>query len=350
VTELFRPDFQADETRCSPSEATMGEVLSPVTFSDLYQLVRDEGLPYFARMNGVGDVELYLVFESIDAFSDATRDAVFVEFKTYKQTLLAVIWTLIDPREPLGFPLSFDIKQEEQRYMALRMAEQPELWIHYLAYTNAEITHIYSEASTFSRTEKEHVEYLVRYLFEAQPNEQSETVAAHEVKEEEMVSIPAASMPEYVLAEPGTAYLLDYARLVHERGEEGAQSLLMSTVQQAALVMRRHARSEVRESAYTIWAGEQEGTLWLFVTPMLYSLFEVLHRTEDEANPFARFLYALPVYIETVDASPLECGAFPILRYENGKLYHLELDETAVARMAEVADKQGFGKEPYLHT
>lgn len=349
MTELFRPVFRPDETRSSPSAATMGDTLTEAAFSDLYRHVRDEGLPYFTRVNNSGDVELYLVFESIDAFSDATRDAVSVEFKTYRHALLAVIWTLVDPREPLGFPLSFDIKQQDQRYMALRMVEQPELWIHYLSFSDGEITHIYSEASTFSNKEKEQVNQLIRYLFEEQPDEQQKPAQAHEVKEEELISISAATLADDVLEEAGTAYLIDFGRLAAEQGEEGAQALLMNTVQQAVLVMRRHSRSEVRESAFTIWAGEQQGALWLFVTPMLYSLFEVVHSSEDEANPFARFLYALPFYLETVDASPLECGAYPILRYENGKLYHLELDELTATRLAELAKKQEFAAEHYAN-
>lgn len=351
MSELFRPVFLPDATLVSPSSSTMGEVLEPSTFSDLYHHVRDEGLPYFARVNGDGDVELYLVFESIDAFSDATRDAVSVEFKTYKETLLAVIWTLADPKEPLGFPLSFDVKREEERYMALRMVEQPQLWIHYLSFTDGQITHIYSETSTFSAAEKAHVGELISYLYEATPAERTQhTAARHEVKEEELISIPADSLPDDVFEQAGTAYLFDFAKWAREEGEEGAQARLMHTLQQAVLVMRRHSRSEVRESAFTIWAGEQQDVLWLFVTPMLYPLFEVVHASEDEANPFARFFYTLPAYLETVDASPLACGAFPILRYEQGRLYHLELDQAIANRLAAIAQRQGIAEAAYLHT
>ncbi|MGE5704897.1 MAG: hypothetical protein ACM32O_20405 [Clostridia bacterium] len=349
MTERFYPSYEPDASLASPSHRTLGEALPEADYPDLYRNVRDEGLPYFARVNGNGDVELFLVFESIDAFSDATRDAISVEFKTYKRTLLAVIWTLHDPLEPLGFPLSFDILQEEQRFMALRMVEQSELLIHYLAYSDAAIIHIYSEACTFSESEQAHVQSIIRYLYEAKEEEErGEHVTETEVKEEGLLSVPARTLSDEVLLENGTAYLLDYARLVSGRGDAEAQDLLMNTVQQAILVMRRHSRSEVRESTFTIWVGEREGTLWLFVTPMLYHLFEVVHTSEEEANPFARFLYTLPEYIETVDASPLDCGAFPILRYESGKLYHLELDESDVSRLAKLAEHAGKGAEKYL--
>ncbi|MET3288008.1 UNVERIFIED_CONTAM: hypothetical protein ABID98_000578 [Brevibacillus sp. OAP136] len=351
MSESFRPVFSPDPTLASPSSLTMGEVLEPSAFSDLYHHVRDEGLPYFARVNSEGDVELFLVFESIDAFSDATRDAVSVEFKAYKGALLAVIWTLADPQEPLGFPLKLDIKKDDERYMALRMIEQPELAIHYLSFADGEITHIFSETCNFSGAEQAHVLELIRYLYDDEPKEhEMQPTSVDEVKEEGLISIAAGDLAEDVFEQAGTAYLFDYAKWVREEGEEDAQARLMHTVQQAVLVMRRHSRSEVRESAFTIWAGEQQGVLWLFVTPMLYPLFEVVHTKDDETNPFARFLYALPTYVETVDASPLACGAYPILRYERGKLYHLELDDSFTDRLSAIAKRHGIEGEPYLHT
>ena len=129
----------------SPDEQTQGEILDKEKFHDVYKLVEEDGLPYFARLNGRGEVELYLVFETVDAFSEQTRDAVSVEFKTYQNKLLAVIWTLTDPLQPLGFPLSFDIRAVDERFVALTILQQPFTTLHYLAYENGQMTHIYSE-------------------------------------------------------------------------------------------------------------------------------------------------------------------------------------------------------------
>lgn len=123
MSEDFYPVLSPDRALRSPEAATQGEVLDKSAYRDLYELASEAGLPYFARLNGQGEVELYLVFESVDAFVEQTRDAVSVEFKTYQGKLLGVIWTLSDPLQPLGFPLTFDIRQAEQRGMALKMLE-----------------------------------------------------------------------------------------------------------------------------------------------------------------------------------------------------------------------------------
>lgn len=322
--DVFRPVINPDPSLITPSPQTLGEALPLEAFSDLYRLVKEEGLPYFARLTAAGYVELFLVFESIDAFSEATRDAVSIEFKTYQQKLLAIIWTLSDPLHPLGFPLSFDIHKPEDRYMALRIAEQEETLIHYVAYADERITHIYTEAVTFSDDEKIRAEQYIRTLYEGNETQAQEA----EVSEENILSIPAISLNEEVLSEAGTAYLLNYRGMLDKHGEEGTNHLLMSTIQQAVLVMRRHARSDVRECSFTVWVAERGDLLYLFVTPSLFTLFEVVHYSEEEANPFSRFLLAIPDYLETTEASPLQYGAYPILRYEKGKLYHLELDES----------------------
>ncbi|WP_230077239.1 hypothetical protein [Brevibacillus sedimenti] len=162
----FRPEVVPDPSLRSPTAATQGEVLDATNFADLYRLAGEEGLPYFARLNAAGDVELYLVFESVDAFSEATRDAVSVEFKTYRDKLLAVIWTLHDPIQPLGFPLAFDIKRPEEHHMALRMLEQEQTLLHYLSYEAGLLTHIYTEAITFSPQEASRAKAMIRSLYE----------------------------------------------------------------------------------------------------------------------------------------------------------------------------------------
>lgn len=330
MSEDFYPVLSPNPALRSPEASTQGEVLAKDVYPDLYELASEAGLPYFARLNGAGEVELYLVFESVDAFVEQTRDAVSVEFKTYQDKLLGVIWTLSDPLQPLGFPLAFDIRQAEQRGMALKMLEQPCTFLHYLAYEGGELTHIYSEAISFSAAEVERTREMIHSLFTGKTDAIPQEA---QVREEETLSIPALSLPDTVLAEDGLAYVFHYSRMVAAHGTEGAQHLLMNTVRQAVLVMRRHARSEVRESAFTVWVAERGELLELIVTPGLSDLFEVVHMSEEEANPFSRFLLTLPEFVETKEVSPLRAGAFPFLRYEKGLLYHLELDEEVQVRL-----------------
>ncbi|MGN7471618.1 hypothetical protein [Brevibacillus sp. SAFN-007a] len=330
MSEAFYPALSPDPALRSPMAATQGEVLDKSAYRDLYELASEAGLPYFARLNGAGEVELYLVFESVDAFVEQTRDAVSVEFKTYQGKLLGVIWTLSDPLQPLGFPLTFDIRQAEQRGMALKMLEQPCTLLHYLAYEGGALTHIYTESLSFSAAEVERTRDMIRSLFEGK----SEAIPQEaQVREEETLTVSALSLPDAVLLEDGLAYVFSYKRMVEAHGTEGAQHLLMNTVRQAVWVMRRHARSEVREAAFTVWVAERGELLELIVTPSLFELFAVVPMSEEEANPFSRFLLTLPTFVQTKEASALRAGAFPLLRYENGALYHLELDEQVQERL-----------------
>jgi len=345
MAEAYDPPIEPDAALASPDGETAGERLDPERFADLYRLAGEEGLPYFARLNNRGETELYLVFESVDAFSEQTRDAVSLEFKTYRNRLLAVIWTLSGPLEPLGFPLSFDIQQAEERHMALRILRQAAVELHYLAYEDGSLTHIYTESISFSKQEIERAEGMIRALFAGTREELPQEA---EVREEETETIHALALAAEVLQEAGVAFVLHYRRMLDQHGEEQAQQLLMRAVQQAVWVMRRHARSEVRESSFTVWAAEQGEYLSLLVTPSLTGLFAVVHPSEDEANPFARFLMALPAFVRCEDGIPLQLGAYPLLRYENGRLYQLELDEKVQARLSELHQKAFSGEDdPY---
>ncbi len=331
----FRPEIVPDPEIVSPSPTTEGEFLDETVYADLYRLVDEEGLPYFVRLNGQGTVELFLVFENIDAFREATTDAVSIEFKTYQNKLLAVIWTLSDPMNPLGFPLSFDIDKEEDRFMALALIGQAETPIHYLAYMDRRVLHIFSESITFSQAEKDWVEGIIRRLYE---DEQLDEAPAEEVREGELATIPVSVLSDAILREKGIAYEFRYSEQQNQQEAEEAQALLMNTLQQSLLVVRRHARSEVRESKCTIWAGQDRETITLFVTPDLTTLFQDSRVAEGEANPFTRFLGDIPTYQGSRSDHPLMRGAYPILRYESGQLFHLELDESTQERLSRLFD------------
>lgn len=338
----FRPEIVPDPQIVSPSPATVGEFLDEADFRDLYRLAGEEGLPYFVRLNGEGTVELFLVFENVEAFSEATSDAVSIEFKTYQNKLLAIIWTLSDPMNPLGFPLSFDIAKEEDRFMALALIGQPETPIHYLSYTDRRVLHIYSETITFSQAEREWVEGIIRRLYE---EEQVEEAPAEEVRETELATVPVSVLSDEMLREQGIAYEFRYPGQLQQSEEEEEQALLMNTLQQSLLVVRRHARSEVRESKCTIWAGQDREKITLFITPDLSMLFQDSRITDGEANPFSRFFGDIPSYQGNRPDHPLMRGAYPILRYESGQLFHLELDESTQERLSRLFDSVGWSAQ-----
>ena len=345
MSEDFFPRISPDPSMASPDRSTQGEVLERQRFADLYERAERRGLPYFSRLNHLGEVELFLVFESVDAFQEQTSDAVSLEFKTYRQKLLAIIWTLSDPQHPLGFPLSFAIDQAEDRFLALQMLEQRQTMLHYLAYEQGMLTHIYTEPIHLSAGETERVRQMIRSLYES---ENTSLPAGAEVQEADVQTLPAICLPAQVLREEGFAYVFAYDRILAEHGEEAGHHLLMSMLQQAVLVMRRHARSEVRESSFTVWVAEQSSRLCLIVTPTLHNLFKAIHPSDAQANPFFRVFAASPAFVQREEANPLALGAYPILRCEAGQLYHLEIDAQTgemLARFFREQDAQG--KNPY---
>lgn len=347
MNKLFYPEIIPDLTIQSPSERTITRALSKDAFSDLYELVHEQGLSYFPRINAEGDVELYLVFESIDAFTQSTHAEVYVEFKTYQDKLLAIIWTLNDPQNPLGFPIPFHIPTDQDRYMALRLLEQKQTWIHYLAYPTNQIIHIYSEAIQLPETEKSRIEAQVRKLYDGSGTT-DEQDSDEEIKEHEAETIPASTLSQRTLLEEGKGFVFDYKRMLATHGEEGAQVTVMQAVHQALTVMHRHYTSQVRESTFTVWVAENASLLYLFVTPSLDELFDDLQGNEEEENPFSRFLLTIPEFVESVDGQPLRAGAYPIMRYDQGQWYHLELDEAFQQTLKRLFDEQiGNQLNPY---
>ncbi|MGD8189802.1 hypothetical protein ACQCN2_07450 [Brevibacillus ginsengisoli] len=347
--DLFRPLISLRPDLHSPSHETISQALPTEEFADLYTNIRDEGLTHFPRIDSRGNVELYLVFESIDDFSSATHGEVYLEFKSYQDKLLAIIWTLDDPLNPLGFPMSFNIQEKQDRYMALRLLDQPQTWVHYVAFVDQEILHIYSEAISFPTEEKSRVESLVHDLYEEKADTDEEASRKRheemEIKELPTETITAHTLPEESLLESGTAYVFDYQRLIAAHGPQEAQVVLMQAVHQALLIMRRHYRSEVRETTFTVWAAERGPLLYLFVTPSLEHLFEVVHYSEEEANPFSKTLLAIPQFVETMEGAPLALGAYPIMRYVQGKWMHVELDEAFQTTLHELFAQHYSGED-----
>jgi hypothetical protein len=318
----------------SPSEETLGEILPPGPFADLYRAGMMDGLPCFSRLNEAGDVEFYLVFESIDAFSELTEGAVAADWKTYQKRLLAVIWTRNDPVQPLGFPLSFDMTAWRDRQMVRRLLEQPRTLLFHLALLDDQLIHVYTDEIRFSTAQRREVEQMIQRLSAPERDDDESAPADSEVREAPIQSIAAAALPDDVLLEAGTAYTVDFAQLKETYGAKHAETLLMSAVYQALLVMRRHGRSQVRETAFTVWAAQCLPYTSIVVTPDLSPLFADKPDDEETENPFIRLLVQLPGFVEHRRGFPLALGAFPIMRYERGNLLHVELEEPISARLA----------------
>jgi len=328
------PEITLDPTLRSPQRATMGQFLPADDYADLYRLAAEEGA-CFPRIDAAGNVELYLVYESVEAFSQATQDELSVDWKIYRDKLLVIVWTVSDPRKPLGFPISLRVAEERARYTALQMVLQPFVWVHHLTLQDGQLLHIYSETLTVSPAERERVLQLVERLLAEDGSRQDPHAgpADEEIGEENLLTVDADQLGDAPLLESGLAYLFDYAAMGREHGAEGAQEWLMAALHKALLVMRRHPRSDVRTQSFTVWVAELPPWLSLIVTPELSERFAAEDSTDEAANPFDRFFMTLPQFVETRRIRPLAVGAYPLIRAEQGRMLHLELTEAFQRRL-----------------
>ncbi|GAB7387479.1 hypothetical protein BSNK01_13160 [Bacillaceae bacterium] len=320
----------------------MGEVLDREKFRLCYDKVYAERERHFALLDKDGNTELYVVFADIDEFAQNVEERVDFTFQVYKERLIGILWTKTDARDPLGFPFIFHLHDERERYRAIRLLEQEKIPVHYLAQNeDGALIHVFSETIAVPLPERQAAaERLEKSCFAGKGIEAAAGDAIGTKK--------ASALSEGDLLARGTAYYLDWTALLLRYGEEEAKEKTMDLLSQALLVVMRHPRSDVREGRLIVWAGEkprererdagekretrgndesaQRFLLGIYVTPELTNWFSPPKRGEDE-NPFTRFLLFLPEYLCSATASPLQEGAYPLMEYDGGTLYALELDQ-----------------------
>lgn len=347
------PKIPLDPTLRSPGPETMGQFLSREVFADLYRLAAEEGLPCFPRIDAAGHVEICLVFESVEAFCAEAQDALSIDWKTHEDKLLAIVWTRTDPRHPLGFPLTFRIGEERQRYMAMQMVLQPLVPVHHLALLNGQLLHIYSESLSFSTADRQQVLGMVEQLEkDACGLEQPfATPDAGHIGEAALMSMAGEQLDDLLLLQSGLAYLFDYTTMERQHGAEAAQEQLMIALHKALLVMRRHPRSEVRGQSFTVWVAKLPPQLALVITPSLSDLFAAADSSCAAEDPFSHIFATLPHFAGTHEIQPLAVGSYPLIRAEQGRLLHLELTEALQRRLERLFAANWPGEaNPYTAT
>lgn len=349
----IKPAVTIDVDRKNPGNETMGESLSSVDFPDIYEKVIEEGQTYFYRVDGKGDISFYVIFDSIDDFSQSTESQVYLDFQMYKTQFITVVWTVSDPQNPLGFPVKFDVHKEEDLFAVIQFLQQSETWIHYLAAGEmqedgaGDLIHIYSEAITFSAEDKNHGAEMIFHCREWTPELEEE-----DGEDADPTIISAAEIIDDRLRESGTQYLLDYSELIMRAGdEETAKMKAMGALSRILLFFKRHPSSILRDTSFLTWVGEREGEnrngektriLSIAVTPALHDLFPEDNRGNLGENPFAMFYFSFAEFLRTEESQPLHDGAFPIAKYEAEEIYHIEVDETALEKLF-AAHRDTFG-------
>ncbi|WCN36899.1 hypothetical protein [Aneurinibacillus uraniidurans] len=336
----MKPAVALPDGRLSPDEATMGHILDPQMFADIYEQFDEEGQTYFPRLTDTGDVEAVIVHDDIDSFGDLAEADVYIDFTRHKQTWIAVLWIVDDPDHPLGFPFSFSVEEDTGRYLAIRLLEQDIIWVHHLAPTDEGIMHIYSESISFPDEEKDDA---IQHLLAAYRND-PQTEAEEEVPAR-IVSGNTIDSARFV--DKGLTFYFDYSALLRRFGEEAAQEQVMGAVYRALWMMRRHPNPQARAAELYIWVGEGNGQnragedthlLGITMTPQLLDVYQIVNMSELDANPLATMLMSITEYQMLEEEEPLALGYLPIIGYVNGELLHIDWDKAAVERIASVYD------------
>ncbi len=329
------------------TEQTVGQWLDPVLFNELYQKVWEYGEQYFARMHENGQVDLTIVFQNVDDFGESSGSQILIDYKFYKDSFFLIVWTLTDPKNPLGFPIPFKLTEPHDLLVIKRIFEQVQLWIHYLAIEDGHLIHVFSEAYEIPDTEK----HKILDLFDEQ---QGIEIREESEKEEFFVKDTDELLDEQLLSE-GIGYSLDFTSMIKKGNEELAKEKLMSALLQAMMMIKRHPRSDVRESSFLLWVEEKRETtsrgedatlLTIYMTPILDELFEVISNDHQEENPFSSVLLGFPEFLTTVQRKPVDYGALPILEYREGAMMHIELEAQFIRRLRSLYS--GEGENPYI--
>ncbi|WP_134700220.1 hypothetical protein [Ammoniphilus sp. YIM 78166] len=332
------------------SKQTVGCILDEPRFSDLYFLIREEGQLYFSREDSLGKMDIIIVFDNIDDFTESSGSNILLECKTYKDRMIFVVWTLTDPENPLGFPIAFSMTDRVEREQFRRLIEQEQVWIHYLAIEEESLIHIFSEAYTLPQQEKEEWFQQVKALMDHNSSEQSKD------DQEEPLIRSAMGVSEKLLLQEGIGYALDFTSLVNKYGVQQAEERLLESLLHALSSIKNHPSSGVRESTFLLWVeekrewgkdGKEARLLTVYMSPPLTELLAVVHDQQMEENPISTALLSMPEFLVTVQGRPIEEGAFPIMEYNRGEVIHLELDEEFQERLSKLYDGPGE-KNPYI--
>lgn len=329
------------------TEQTVGQWLDPTMFGDLYQKVWEAGKSYFARTLEDGQVDLTIVFQNIDDFGESSGSEIMIDYQIHKDSFFLTVWTLTDPKNPLGFPISFKLSEPDDFLVLKRTFEQEQVWIHYLAIEEEQLIHVFSEAYEIPDTEKQKILHLI--------DEQQYLEVQTDSEEEEFSVKDADKLLDEQLLSEGIGYLLDFSSMIKKGNEESAKEKLMSALLQAIMMVKRHRRSDVRESSFLLWVeekrestshGEDARLITIYISPMLDQLFDVVSDDHQGENPFTTVLLGFPEFLLTVQRKPIDHGALPILEYKEGSLMHLELDEAFLDRLSFLYGREG--ENPYI--
>jgi hypothetical protein len=329
----------------SLSSETAADILKKDEYCDIYEEVFNQENFYFWRMTANGSVELVLVFRDIEDFDRSLEAQVVFDYRLHKDRFFFVVWTLSDPIHPLGFPIGFSTTVENDRLALAQLFQQSEIVVHFLSLLDDELLHIYTQFFDFTQEEKQraNAEYQVKAS-------RSEII---EKKNNSYLIRDGSTLKDQQLSETGLGYLLDFSSLKNKANEESAKEKLMAAILTAVEMFKNHPRTEVRNSSFIVWVGEkrEENTngdaailLEFYMTPPLNEFVDVVSDDQTRENPLSTVLLAFPEFLTTLEARPVDRGAYPLLQYKSQSIWHLEPNDKLESRLAALS---GGRPNPY---
>jgi hypothetical protein len=316
------------------TKQTMSELLDQDLYVDLYDDVLNEDKRYYVRPDTNNRLDIVISFHTIDEFSRDFRETCQLDFQSYRDRFLLIAWTSSDPKNPLGFPIQFDMTSQEDYEIIDAFLDQEDVFVHYLSTDEDLLIHVYSEVISLSGADKK----LARSVIAAM----NRSIPPDLLEDESYLPKNANLLTDEQLQQGALGFCLDYSSLVRKYGEAAAEEKTLSALMQALAATKRHPRAKAREASFLIWVNENTGRtikgeeavlLTVYISPPMKDVFELVHDRDQEENPFTKAFLSFPEYLAVVEAKPVHRGAFPLIEYDKGQIFSLEIDEFFQSRL-----------------
>ena len=316
------------------TKETMSELLDQDLYADLYDDVLNEDKRYYVRPDTNNRLDIVISFHTIDEFGKDFRESCQLDFQSYRDRFLLIAWTSSDPKNPLGFPIQFEMNSQEEYEIIDSFLEQDDVAVHYLSTEDDLLIHVYSEVISLSATDKQLARNVIAGI--------NGGLSPQVVEDDSYLTKKANLLTDDQLLQDALGFCLDYSSLVKKYGETVAEEKTMSALMQALAATKRHPRSKARESSFLVWAnentgmtmkGEQAVLLTVYISPPMKEVFELVHDRDQDENPFTKVFLSFPEYLAVVEGKPVYSGAYPLIEYDQGEIYSLDVDEAFQRRL-----------------
>jgi hypothetical protein len=144
----------------------------------------------------------------------------------------------------------------------------------------------------------------------------------------------------------GWSYQFDVQILVDKYSEEGVTDFINEVINESARKIACHKYKGINKGPFLIWMSQRKGIfgasgkdkegIIIFITPF-YS--DRATRVESEVEPCYDYISSCTGFIRVEGGNPIYENAFPLYRYEEGKLLSIHVDNLFLHEAAALKDK-----------